>query len=95
MLLVFRLFPSYSDIGLKVKSLIYDELQISNIKYTRESGDDVSLSSIDANGADFTATSQIDVNDPNSAKENIGNTVLLTKYLDDIVKDRDLSRYIL
>ena len=33
MLLIFRLFPAYTDIGMKVKDLIYDELQLSNIKY--------------------------------------------------------------
>jgi membrane protein len=33
MLLIFRLFPAYTDIGMKVKDLIYNELQLSNIKY--------------------------------------------------------------
>ena len=34
MLLLFRLFPTYSDIGQKMKSLIYDELRLSNIMYS-------------------------------------------------------------
>ena len=33
MLLIFRMFPAYSDIGSKVKSLIYKELQLSTIEY--------------------------------------------------------------
>ena len=40
MLLIFRLFPAYSDIGTKVKDLIYDELQLSNIKYQVNNNDE-------------------------------------------------------
>ncbi len=34
MLLIFRLFPAYSDIGTRMKHLIYNELQLSTIQYT-------------------------------------------------------------
>ena len=36
MLLIFQLFPAYSDIGDKVKSLVYEQLHL-NIEYTPES----------------------------------------------------------
>lgn len=49
MLLLFRLFPAYSDVGHKVKNLIYDELQLSNIKYNTNSDNDVSAVESDAN----------------------------------------------
>jgi membrane protein len=44
MLLIFRLFPAYSDIGSRVKNLIYDELQLSTIEYT------VDANSVENNG---------------------------------------------
>ena len=47
MLLIFRLFPAYSDIGQRLKSIVYDELRLSNIKYSSsnesESGEPVYL----------------------------------------------------
>ena len=44
MLLLFRLFPTYSDIGQKMKSLIYDELRLSTIAYNDEkSGETIML----------------------------------------------------
>lgn len=46
MLLLFRLFPAYSDVGQKVKNLIYGELQLSNIKYSIAGDSDV-----DTNGS--------------------------------------------
>ena len=50
MLLVFRLFPAYSDIGMKVKDLIYNELQLSNIKYQINDADtDINTTVTDPN----------------------------------------------
>src|SRR4030042_3024943 len=40
MLLLFRLFPAYSDVGQKLKDLIYDELQLSSIVYSNNSSND-------------------------------------------------------
>lgn len=54
MLLLFRLFPAYDEVGQKFKNLIYDELRLSTIKYT---------------------------------DEKTGQTVMLTKYLDEITAD--------
>jgi membrane protein len=39
MLLLFRLFPTYSDVGQRVKNLIYDELRLSTIKYSSNTGE--------------------------------------------------------
>jgi len=36
MLLVFRLFPAYSDIGQKMKELVYEELHLSTIEYSTD-----------------------------------------------------------
>jgi membrane protein len=36
MLLLFRLFPAYDEVGRKLKSMVYDELRLSTIKYTDE-----------------------------------------------------------
>ncbi len=50
MLLIFRLFPAYTDIGMKVKDLIYDELQLSNIKYQINDTDtDINAAATDPN----------------------------------------------
>jgi len=54
MLLFFRLFPEYDDVGLKLKNLIYNELRLSTIVYN---------------------------------EQDTGKTVMLTKYLDDILVD--------
>jgi membrane protein len=43
MLLIFRLFPSYSDIGSKVKNLIYKELRLDTINLENDTGEKVSL----------------------------------------------------
>ena len=85
MLMIFRLFPASADIGLKVKNLIYDELQLSNIKYTPDTGNGINLSVIDANDTALVSTSYSDVNDVNSVKGDTGNSILLTEYLDKIV----------
>jgi membrane protein len=50
MLLIFRLFPAYTDIGMKVKDLIYNELQLSNIKYQINDADtDINATTTDPN----------------------------------------------
>ena len=85
MLLIFRLFPASSDIGYKVKNLIYDELQLSNIKYTPDTGSGINLSVVDANDTALTSNSFSDVVDVNSVKGDTGNSILLTEYLDRIV----------
>ena len=53
MLLIFRLFPAYSDIGQKVKNLIYDELQLSTIEYSVNSNSDENIDESDADDTIF------------------------------------------
>ena len=43
MLLIFRLFPTYSEVGSKVKNLIYQELRLDTIMTEKDNGDKVSL----------------------------------------------------
>jgi membrane protein len=43
MLLIFRLFPAYSDVGSKVKNLIYKELRLDTINTENDNGEKVSL----------------------------------------------------
>ena len=43
MLLIFRLFPAYSDVGSRVKNLIYQELRLDTIKAEKDNGEKVSL----------------------------------------------------
>ena len=85
MLLLFRLFPAYSDVGHKVKNLIYDELQLSNIKYNTNSDNDVSAVESDANDTVLLTRPPGDINDVNDVEAGTDNTVFLTEYLDKIV----------
>ncbi len=78
MLLIFRLFPSYSDIGVKVKNLIYDELQLSKIEYPYEGGSD-------ANDSDFVPASTSEINNVNAAEDKSSDTVTPVEYIDSIV----------
>ncbi len=36
LLLIFRLFPAYSDVGEKVKNVVYEQLHLSTIEYTSD-----------------------------------------------------------
>ena len=85
MLLLFRLFPTYSDVGHKVKNLIYDELQLSNIKYSTDSNNSLNAAGSDVNDIILLTESLSDVNDANDVESSSGNTIFLTEYLDDIV----------
>ncbi|MBN1975554.1 MAG: YihY family inner membrane protein [Sedimentisphaerales bacterium] len=84
MLLIFRLFPAYSDIGFKVKNLIYDELQLSNIKYT---SNDNNVSESDANNIFSPIIFVNDINNIDPKTNDPDNTIVLTETLDDIVSD--------
>ena len=82
MLLVFRLFPDYQDLGMKVRNLIYDELQLSSIIYTPNSDIDSTMLQSDANDITVQEGSYDEVSDVN----NISNdTIFLTDTLNGIV----------
>lgn len=85
MLLLFRLFPAYSGVGQKVKNLVYDELQLSDIKYSVDGDSGSDAVGSDANDTIFPAESLSGVNDANDIEGGDGNTIFLTDYLDKIV----------
>jgi membrane protein len=87
MLLIFRLFPAYSDIGQRLKGLVYDELQLSNIKYSIGSDNDANVAISDANDTILLTRPLGDVNDVKASESGDDNTILLTEYLDEIVSD--------
>jgi membrane protein len=84
MLLIFRLFPAYSDIGQRLKNLVYDELQLSNIKYSTDGNDGLNAAGSDANDTVLDTESLSNVNDTEGGT---GKKILLTEYLDEIVSD--------
>jgi uncharacterized BrkB/YihY/UPF0761 family membrane protein len=87
MLLFFRLFPDYEDIGYKVKDLIYKELSLDKI-YTiyGDTGDNVFGSDVnDVNEMIVAIESPNDMNDVGVAANDPNNAFLLTEKLDTIV----------
>ncbi|MBN2588415.1 MAG: YihY family inner membrane protein [Sedimentisphaerales bacterium] len=88
MLLLFRLFPAYDDIGIKVKDLIYKELRLDTIYTTYDPNSNPELNQVvsDANNPVSPIMSYNDVNDTNIAAIDPNNSFLLTKKLDEIVE---------
>jgi membrane protein len=84
MLLIFRLFPAYSDIGQRLKSIVYDELQLSDIKYSIDGNDGLNVTGSGANDTVLQSESLSNIND---TENGTGNKILLTEYLDKIVSD--------
>ncbi len=87
MLLIFRLFPASADIGSRVKTLIYDELQLSKIQNNYNNGVHANLSQNDANNSDSVFVSQADINDINAPGSNSEDADIITpiEYIDKIV----------
>ena len=92
MLLFFRLFPDYENIGTKVKELIYKELNLDTI-YTIYSAPDnnplgfVDINDVnDANNMSVAIESSNNISDVNTAA-NDPNAFLLTDKLDKVVEN--------
>lgn len=77
MLLIFRLFPASADIGSKVKNLIYNELQLSKMRYNFDGANNIVLPPGDSNNYSLAPAFVSDVND--------ANTVTPMQYIDNIV----------
>lgn len=93
MLLIFSLFPRYSDIGQKVKDLIYRELRLDEIKYNQDEPADETLVQSDSDvnaiqGTDETDEEVLAQNqDDGEAELDTSQEVLLTEYLNETVAD--------
>ncbi len=87
MLLFFRLFPDYENIGEKVKDLIYQELRLNELypEYDPNAYKQLNHTANDANNAVPSVITYTDINDANAAMIDRNNAFLITDKLDEIV----------